>query len=121
MEKFIQTIQSEQAQQMAISMFLKFKQEKASGMHRMHDLPDLLKVGTYGIYDIVVRATMREIPDYKAMKFIEAWQFDGGIECGGSCNRRGGFSSVQEVIDFGLSAAISSYADFDVRQNAINH
>jgi hypothetical protein len=64
---------------------------------------------------------MREIPDYRAMKFIEAWQFDRGIECGGSCNRRGGFSSVQEVIDFGLSAAISSYADFDVRQNAINH
>ncbi len=115
MAEYIQKITTQEAEKIVVSNFLKFKAEKAQGLHPMREMPRLLVVGTYGIYDIVVRATMQLVPDYKEIKFVEAWDFDGGYNCGGSCNRRGGFTSVQDVIDFGIMAAKERYAEFDER------
>lgn len=114
MEKFIQTIPTEEAENIVKADFRQWQQKRLTGeVDPYGSAPRLLKVGELGIYDIVVRAECKKVPNYQLMRFDEVWEFDGGYDCGGSCDRRGGFPSVQAVIDYGVSRANAKYIEFE--------
>jgi hypothetical protein len=78
------------------------KQKMYEGKAPSFTFPKPVKVGEFGMYDIVVRASESE----------GNWSYDGGIQSPGSVNRQGGFKSVQAVIDWAIENAKESYIEF---------
>jgi hypothetical protein len=50
--------------------------------------PPLIKLGKFGVWDIVARCTYNE--------WNKSFDYDGGIQSGG-CDRSGGYKSINEV------------------------
>jgi len=78
------------------------KQRMYEGKEPSYSFPELITVGKFGIYDIVVRAS----------ESGGTWTYDGGVQSGGSANRQGGFKSVQAVIDWATERATEEYIEF---------
>ena len=94
---FTQIIETDLAEEIIKKIALEHKPTPFS------ELPRLVSVGNYGQFEIVVRASVDGFRN---------WRFDGGSQSGGGCNRRAGFKTVQEVIDFGVENCRAWYEKF---------
>lgn len=101
-EKYIQYFSADKITPNIQAAWKAHKQRMYEGKEPSFSLPKLITVGKFGIYDIVVRASESN----------GVWRYDGGIQSGGSCNRQGGFSSVQAVIDWAIERATEEYIEF---------
>jgi len=101
-EKFISYITATQVEPVLKSNWKQHSRLMYEGKRQSFTYPELVKVGKFGIYDIVVRASESN----------GVWRYDGGVQSRGSCNRQGGFSSVQAVIDWAIERATEEYIEF---------
>jgi hypothetical protein len=80
-------------------------QENAKKVYSVSDFTNpLIVVGTFEIYKIVVRATY----SYSSLKFF----YDGGYVSDGSHFCNSGFTTMQEVINYGIFNAKKSFREF---------
>jgi len=101
-ETYIPYITAAQVELVLKANWKRHAQLMYEGKRQSYTYPELVKVGKFGIYDIVVRASESN----------GTWKYDGGIQSGGSTNRQGGFNSVQAVIDWAIERATEEYIEF---------
>ncbi len=101
-EKYIQHFSADEIKPNIQAAWKVHKQRMYEGKEPSYSLPKLITVGKFGIYSIVVRASVSD----------GVWSYDGGIQSGGSANRQGGFNSVQAVIDWAIEQATKEYIEF---------
>lgn len=101
-EKYIPYITAAQVEPVLKANWKQHARLMYEGKEPAYSNAKLVTVGKFGIYDIVVRTKEEN----------GIWRYDGGIQSSGSSDRRGGFSSVQEVINWAVIQAEEWYKEF---------
>lgn len=101
-EKYIPYITATQIEPTLKANWKKHAQLMYEGKKPSYSNAELVPVGKFGIYDVVVRTSEQN----------SVWKYDGGIQSQGSANRQDGFNSVQEVIDWAIDKATEEYVEF---------